>query len=240
MTGQAVQAVDGLVQARKPSYLITANVNYAMLTHRHEDLREINRQAAFILADGMPLIWAAGWQGTPLPERVPGSDLIFELCQLAAERGYRVYLLGAQPSVTAQAAANLISLYPGLQIVGMASPQLSDLSEAGNADVIAHVREARPDLLFVAVGQPKGERWINAHYRDLGVPVSLQVGASLDFVAGRIRRAPVWLRRHGLEWAFRLVLEPRRLARRYLENGLFLIRRLWGADGGKGGSLSEH
>jgi len=224
-TRQAVQAVDGLVQARKPSYFITANLNYSMLTHRHEDLREINRQAAFILADGMPLVWTARWWGTPLPERVAGSDLIFELCRLAAERGYRVYLLGAHLSTAQKAAATLVARYPGLQIVGTASPQLRDLSEAENAAVVAQVREARPDLLFVALGQPKGERWIYTYHRDLEVPVSLQVGAALDFVAGRIRRAPTWLRQHGWEWAFRLFLEPRRLARRYLENGLFFISK---------------
>ena len=149
-----------------------------MLTHRHEDLREINRHAAFILADGMPLVWTARWWGTPLPERVAGSDLIFELCRLAAERGYRVYLLGAHPSIAQKAAATLVARYPGLQIVGTASPQLHDLSEAENTAVVAQVREARPDLLFVALGQPKGERWIYTYHRDLEVPVSLQVGAA--------------------------------------------------------------
>jgi N-acetylglucosaminyldiphosphoundecaprenol N-acetyl-beta-D-mannosaminyltransferase len=229
-TRQAVQAVDGLVQRRKPSYFITANLNYAMLTDRHEDLREINRQAAFILADGMPLVWSARWRGTPLPGRVAGSDLILELCQLAAERGYRVYLLGAQSSVTEKAGANLVARYPGLQIVGTASPQLGDLSEAENAAVVSEVRRARPDLLFVALGQPKGERWIYAYHRHLEVPAILQVGASLDFVAGRIRRAPTWLRQHGGEWLFRLLLEPRRLARRYLENGTFFVRILLSSE----------
>jgi N-acetylglucosaminyldiphosphoundecaprenol N-acetyl-beta-D-mannosaminyltransferase len=239
-TRQVIQAVDGLIQARVPSYFITANLNYAMLTHRHQDLREINRQASFIVADGMPLVWTAWWRGTPLPERVAGSDLIFELCRLAAGRKYRVYLLGGQPSVAQEAANNLVARYPGLEIVGMASPQVSELTQAENARLVEQVRAARPDLLFAALGQPKGERWIYTYHRDLGVPVSLQVGASLDFAAGRIRRAPTWLRRIGLEWAFRLALEPRRLARRYLENGLFLLRHLFApAEYGRSGQ-SEH
>jgi len=239
-TGQVIQVVDGLVRARKPSYLITANLNYAMLTHQHEQLREINRHAALILADGMPLVWTARWRGTPLPERVSGSDLIYELCGLAAERGYRVFLLGAQPPVAHEAATKLEALYAGLQIVGIASPQLDDLSEAENAALVARVRAARPDLLFVAFGQPKGERWIYAYHRDLGVPACLQVGASLDFAAGRIRRAPTWLQRLGLEWAFRLALEPRRLAKRYLENGVFFTRRLLDREESSRGNQSGH
>jgi N-acetylglucosaminyldiphosphoundecaprenol N-acetyl-beta-D-mannosaminyltransferase len=102
------------------------------------------------------------------------------------------------------------------------------------------VRAARPDLLFVSLGQPKGERWIYAYHRDLGVPVSVQVGASLDFAAGRIRRAPTWLQRIGMEWAFCLTLEPRRLARRYLENGLFFLGRLFAPAGYGRSGQSEH
>lgn len=228
--GRVIQTVDRLIQARRPSYFITANLNYAMLTSQNKDLREINLRAAFILADGMPLVWTAKWRGKPLPERVAGSDLIFDLCELAAERGYGVYLFGAGPGVAEQAAANLGSRYPSLRIVGVESPNLSDLSQLEHAALLDRVRSARPDLLFVALGQPKGERWIFANYRDLAVPVSVQVGASLDFVAGRVGRAPRVLQRLGLEWAYRLLLEPRRLCRRYLGNGLFFLGRILRGD----------
>lgn len=225
-----LEEVDRRVRARTPCYFITANLNYAMLSSRHEDLREINRQAAFILADGMPLVWMARRRGTPLPERVAGSDLIFEIPRLAADRGHRIFLLGAGPGVAQRAAANLQARFPSLQVVGVESPDLGALSESEHAALLDRVRAARPDILFAALGQPKGERWIFAHYRDLGVPVSVQVGASLDFAAGRVSRAPRLLQRTGLEWVYRLALEPRRLTRRYLDNGLFFLGRLLRGD----------
>jgi N-acetylglucosaminyldiphosphoundecaprenol N-acetyl-beta-D-mannosaminyltransferase len=221
-----LQWLDRLMQARAPSYFITANLNYAMLSSRHEDLQKINRQAIFLLADGMPLVWVARWRGTPLPERVAGSDLIFELARMAAEHGRRVFLLGAGRGVGQRAAENLTARYPGLQIVGIESPDVQNLSYSEHAELISRIREAQPDLLLVALGQPKGERWIHANYQALGVPVSVQVGASLDFAAGLVRRAPLWMQRLGLEWVFRLALEPRRLTWRYLENGLFFLGQL--------------
>jgi N-acetylglucosaminyldiphosphoundecaprenol N-acetyl-beta-D-mannosaminyltransferase len=221
-----LDVVDGLVRGRTPSYFITANLNYAMLSSRHEDLKEVNRRAAFILADGMPLVWTARWRKTPLPQRVAGSDLIFELSRLAADRGYRIFLLGAAPEVARQAAANLRARFPSLQIAGVESPDLGTLTEAEHSALLDRVRSARPDILFVALGQPKGERWIFSHFRTLGVPVSVQVGASLDFVAGKVSRAPRVLQRTGLEWVYRLALEPRRLTRRYLDNGLFFVGRM--------------
>jgi N-acetylglucosaminyldiphosphoundecaprenol N-acetyl-beta-D-mannosaminyltransferase len=210
-----------LIDAGAPSYFITANLNYAMLTSRLPDLQEVNRRAAFVVADGMPLVWASRRCATPLPERVAGSDLIFALSRMAAERGYRVFLLGAGPGVADTAAANLCARYPGLQIVGIEAPSIRE--GEGTDALLTRIQAARPDLLIVALGQPKGERWIFEHYQALGVPVSVQVGGSLDFAAGRIRRAPRWIQRVGLEWVYRLVLEPRRLSRRYWENGLFLI-----------------
>lgn len=216
--------VGALVEARTPSYFITANLNYAMLTDRHADLRAINREAAFLVADGMPLVWASRRMSTPLPERVAGSDFLFAVCELAADRGYRIFMLGGAPGVGEAARANLEARYPGLQVVGVESPPYRTLSDDEHRALFDRIREARPDLLLVAFGQPKGERWIFDNYRALGVPVSVQVGASLDFAAGRVRRAPRWVQKIGMEWAYRLALEPRRLAGRYARNGVFLMK----------------
>jgi N-acetylglucosaminyldiphosphoundecaprenol N-acetyl-beta-D-mannosaminyltransferase len=221
---EAVAAIGALIEAREPSYLVSVNLNYAMLTHRDPRLRAVNDGAALALADGMPLLWAARWRGTPLPERVAGSDLIFALAALAAERGYGVFLLGGAPGVADAAAANLRARYPGLRVVGTASPPFRELTAAELDELIATIRAARPDLLIAAFGQPKGELWIAEHHRALGVPFCAQLGAALDFAAGRVHRAPKLLRRTGLEWAFRLAQEPRRLGGRYLSNFLFLAR----------------
>ena len=222
----AIDRVDALVQARIPSYFITANVHYAMLTAEHPDLDAINRNAAFILADGAPLVVASRQTSCPVPERVAGSDLIYDLCHLAAERGYGIFLLGGPPGIALEAARKLEAKYPGLRIVGAACPEPDELKEPNVGVLIEQIRDARPDLLFVALGQPKGEYWLSRHLDALGVPVAAQVGATLEFVAGRVRRAPRVLQRLALEWAFRIYTDPRRLGPRYWRNARFLARQV--------------
>jgi N-acetylglucosaminyldiphosphoundecaprenol N-acetyl-beta-D-mannosaminyltransferase len=220
---QAVETVVRLIEARQPSYFITANTHYAMLTNADPRLQAINEQAAFILADGAPLVWGSRWRRSPLPERVAGSDLIFDLCRQAACNGYRIFLLGGAAGVAERAAEVLSDRYAGLSIVGTESPPFRALSAEEHAALLDRIRAARPDLLLVAFGQPRGECWIAAHLETLGVPVCVQVGASLDFAAGRVRRAPRRLQKLGLEWAYRMWLEPSRLAPRYARNARFLL-----------------
>jgi N-acetylglucosaminyldiphosphoundecaprenol N-acetyl-beta-D-mannosaminyltransferase len=226
---QALDRIDRFVASGRPSFFITANLNYAMLTDADDRLKRLNEQAAFLLADGMPLVWWSRLGPRSLPERVAGSDLIYGMCERAAAKGHRVYLLGAAPGVAQEAADNLVKRYSGLQIAGVECPPFRQLSADEETQQIDRIRAARPDILFVAFGQPKGEFWIVERLERLGVPVSVQVGASLDFVAGRVRRSPNWMRKTGLEWFYRLAQEPRRLARRYLDNILFLLRAVFAA-----------
>ncbi len=223
-TLETVKAICDLIDLRVPAYIITANTHYAMLTEQDVDLREINEAAALIIADGAPLVWASRWKREPLPERVAGSDLILELSSEAARRGFRLFLLGGAEGVAVEAARRLCGRYPGLRVVGTECPSLQHLNGEEEAALIARIRAAKPDILLVAFGQPKGERWIYRHLDELVVPVSIQVGASLDFAAGMIRRAPRWMQRIGLEWAFRVALEPRRLFWRYARDAWFLVR----------------
>jgi N-acetylglucosaminyldiphosphoundecaprenol N-acetyl-beta-D-mannosaminyltransferase len=221
---QTVAAVSRMIAERRPSFFITANTHYAMLTAQAPELAAINERAAFIVADGKPLVWASRWRGTRLPERVAGADLIFHLSEEAARRGYRVFLLGGGEGVAEQAAHRLTERYPGLQIVGTVCPPYRELTAEEQATLIDEIRAARPDLLIVAFTMPRGERWIATNLDALGVPVVVNVGAAIDFAAGRIRRAPRWMQRTGLEWAFRLGLEPRRLFKRYALNAWFIAR----------------
>lgn len=232
---EAADAVVELMEAGRPAFFITANTHYAMLTEQHPELLEVNERAAFLIADGAPIVWAS--RGA-IPERVAGAGLLFDLCELAAERGHRVFFLGGREGVAVEAADRLRALYPGLQIVGTACPPHRELSEEEHEALLAEIREARPNLLIVAYGQPKGELWIDRNLARLGPVVCVQVGASLDFVAGQVRRAPAWIGKLGMEWAFRLAMEPRRLAPRYVANARFLARKLL-LGGRRGGSSPE-
>ena len=225
---QTADAVTCLIDAGRPSFFITANLHYALLTSKLPELAAVNQVAAFLVADGAPLVWASRWQKTPLPERVAGSDLIYDLCERAALRGDGIYLLGAGPGVADAAALRLQELYPGLRIVGTACPSAEDLAGENLPQVLDAIRQARPDLLIGAFSQPKGDLFMFRHHEALGVPVCVQLGATFDFVAGRVRRAPRWIQKVGMEWAYRMWLEPRRLANRYAEDAWFLVRQVLG------------
>ena len=223
---QTLERIDLLIERRQPSFFITANLNYNMLTGRDPELQQLNQRADFIVCDGMPMVWRSRFGSSALPERIAGSELIYAISQWAAARGRSIYFLGGAPGVAQSAADKLAERYPGLQVAGVHSPPFRPLSQEENEEMVAAIRNSGADILFVAFGQPKGEKWIDANLQSLGVPVSVQIGASFDFVAGGVQRAPVWMQRAGLEWFYRLSREPKRLAGRYGSNALFLLRAL--------------
>lgn len=168
------------------------------------------------LADGMPLIWASKLMGQPLPEKVSGSDLFEPLMRRAAERGWRVYLLGGRDGVLERAAQRLRDEL-GVNVVGAQSPWIRNPTDAHEiTPIVNEIAAAKPDLLIVALGAPKQELFIDTAREQLKGTVSIGLGATLDFYAGAVRRAPRWLSDHGFEWAYRLFKEPRRMWRRYL------------------------
>lgn len=221
-----LRLADDIVRARKPEYFVTANLNYLMLVESHPQLIEVNRRAAAVLADGQPIVLRSRCGLKPLPCRVAGSDLILELAQLCASRGYRMFLLGAAEGVAVRAAAELRSRNPQLQIVGTYSPPFRPLNSAETEDMIMQVNRSGADILLVAFGQPKGELWIYEHLPRLQVPLSIQLGASFDFLAGTVERAPEAWQRFGLEWLYRALRDPKRLGPRYAANIFYLLRRL--------------
>ena len=223
-TAEAIELIGRMVESRRAHYLVTANVDFLVQAQTDVELRRILFDAHLVLCDGTPLIWASRWLGNPLPERVAGSDLVPLLLRVAAEKKYRVFLLGATPESAAQAVANLRENYPNLPLAGHYSPPFSKLLEMDHEEISRRILEAKPDLLFVSLGCPKQEKWIAMHYRSLGVPVSVGVGATIDFLAGHMRRAPKWMQRSGTEWIFRVLQEPRRLFARYAK-GLWVFGR---------------
>jgi N-acetylglucosaminyldiphosphoundecaprenol N-acetyl-beta-D-mannosaminyltransferase len=223
---EALDRVVALIERGEPSYFITANMHYAMLVERMPQLEEVTRGADFIVSDGGPFLRIAAWKGGRLPERIAGSDMTFDLCRVAAERGYKVFLLGGGPGVGVAAAENLRRRHPGLQVSGVASPVIGAPGEAWEEELAEQIHAAAPHLLLAGLGMPKGELVLARLHRQWGVPVSVQVGMSLDLAAGRIRRAPRWVQRMGWETLHRIALEPRRLLPRYSRNFLFLVRKL--------------
>jgi len=217
-TSEALDRIDQMIISRKPHYLATANVDFLVKAREDVELRRILFDADLVLCDGTPLLWVSRFLGNPLPERVAGADVVPRLMQLAAERKYRIFLLGATPDSVARAADNLLDANPELNIVGYYSPPFNKLIEMDHEEIKHRIATARPDVLLVSFGCPKQEKWIAMHYRDLGVPVAAGVGATIDFLAGKIPRAPIWMQHSGLEWIYRLIQEPRRLFRRYIKD----------------------
>jgi N-acetylglucosaminyldiphosphoundecaprenol N-acetyl-beta-D-mannosaminyltransferase len=192
------------------------------------ELRALVEDADLVVADGMPLLWASRVQGAALPERVAGSSLIHTLSHAAARNGASVFLLGGDPGVAERAAARLRDDIDGLTVCGTHCPPVGfEREPALMAGIEAALRAAQPDVVYVALGFPKQERLIRRLRAEHPSVWFVSVGASFSFVAGEIARAPVWMQRAGLEWVHRLAQEPRRLARRYLVDGIpFLVRVL--------------
>jgi N-acetylglucosaminyldiphosphoundecaprenol N-acetyl-beta-D-mannosaminyltransferase len=215
---QALRAIESLVDEGKGGAVYTPNVDHVMKAQSNEAFRGAYEHASLSLADGMPLVWAARLLGCPLPERVAGSDLLIPLLELAARRRWRVYLLGGAPGV-AEATAKLLTEKRGVCVVGWDDCLIASDGSDTRGDSAARARAAKPDLILVGLGPPKQELWIRRSADAVRPAVSLGVGAGLDFLAGKYRRAPRWMARTGLEWTFRLLQEPRRLWWRYLVEG---------------------
>lgn len=214
---EALDAIEELVAADKNAYVVTPNVDHIIQLERGGEIVEVYKHADLILCDGKPLTQIAKWYGTPIREKISGSDLFPLLCERAAKKGYKMFFLGAAEGVAAKAARNLENRYPGLNVCGVYSPPYGFENDESEMDKITKmIKDASPQILIVGLGAPKQEKFIYHNRERLGVPVSLGLGASLDFEAGQIKRAPKWMADHGLEWFYRITQDPKRLAKRYL------------------------
>jgi len=209
--------IDHALSAKSPEYVVTPNAQHIVSLQQDRLFREIYSSAFLVVPDGVSLLWAAKFLGTPLNNRVNGTDLFEKLCEIAAQHHLKIFLLGGRPGAADQASAVLQSRYPGLQIVGTHCPPYGFETDQGNCDRInAAIKAAEPDILFVGLGAPKQEKWVYLNYKELGIPVSLGIGVSFELVANMVKRAPIYMQKAGLEWVFRLVVEPRRLWQRYI------------------------
>ena len=201
-------------------YIGTANAQFISNSHSWFSSQTINnkllktlRSASLITADGMPLIWLSKFLQTPLEERVTGADLVPELLKSAEETDLAVYFFGGDPTATAKAVTLIQKSYPKLNVAGYSSPEVN-LNEASKW--VEAINDAKPDILMIALGNPKQEIWFNQVQSKLSVPVSIGIGGTLNFMSGKVKRAPRWIQDAGLEWFYRILREPGRLTRRYL------------------------
>lgn len=214
---ETLNEIDKLIQEKNCSYVVTPNVDHIVRLEKDEELQKVYKNASLILTDGKPLIWISKWYKTPIKEKISGSDLFPRVCQLAANKNYTMYLLGAAEGVADTAARNLMKKYPGLNIVGTYSPPFGfEKNEQEMNKIKTQIQDVHPEILIVGLGCPKQEKFMYYHCKELGVPISFGLGASIDFEAGNIKRAPKWMSNHGLEWLYRITQDPKRLAKRYL------------------------
>jgi exopolysaccharide biosynthesis WecB/TagA/CpsF family protein len=219
---EALGRIDELVAGAGPAACFFVNAHTLNLAARDPAFREVLATAALVLNDGAGLAIAGRVLGQPFPENLNGSDFMPRVLEHASVRGWRVFLLGGREGVAADAAASLTGLLPALRICGTRAGHFPD---PDSASVAAEIRATEPDLLLVAMGNPRQELWLSEWLLATGASVGFGVGGFLDFQSGRVPRAPRWMNRAGLEWVFRLIQEPRRLARRYLVgNPVFLVR----------------
>lgn len=208
---QALEKSENIIRGNEPSgIVVTANAEMIMLAQSDKEFAEIMRRAAFVVPDGAGVVWAAKHLGAPMQERVAGYDLAQELLKRSASTGYRVFFLGAGPGVAEQAKQAAEQRYPGVQIIGVHDGFFSGAKEA---ELIKTIGEQKPDILFVALGVPKQEKWLTKYFGQLNAPLCIGVGGTFDVMAGKVSRAPLWMQKAGLEWFFRLACQPQRLFR---------------------------
>lgn len=226
---EAVEEIEKLICSDKKSYIVPINVDVVMKIEEDAYLRKIADQADMVLVDGTPLVWISKYFKKPVKEKVSGSDLVPALCKAAEEKGYSLFILGGKDGVAEQAKKKLEEKYPGIRIVGTLAPPLGfEKDPVELARINDTISQAKPDLLIVCFGCPKQEKFIYENIEKYDAKVSVCAGATVDFLAGNVKRAPKWMSDNGLEWFYRFTQEPGRLFKRYFVDDvkiLSLIRK---------------
>jgi N-acetylglucosaminyldiphosphoundecaprenol N-acetyl-beta-D-mannosaminyltransferase len=225
---ETLETVAGFIASGRPHQHVVVNVDKLVKARDDTGLRRIINECALINADGMPVVWASRLLGKPLKERVAGVDLFESLMQRSAQQGWRVFLLGAREEVVSKVKSIYEQKYPGLVVAGYRNGYWKDENEPA---VVEQIKAARADILFVAISSPKKERFLGQYQSEMKIPFAMGVGGTFDVAAGKVKRAPIWMQKVGLEWFYRFLQEPRRMFRRYfiedMAFGGMLFRELW-------------
>ncbi|QCP12104.1 WecB/TagA/CpsF family glycosyltransferase [Pseudoduganella umbonata] len=210
---ETLQKVEEFIIDGTPHQHVVVNVDKLVKASRDSQLRKIINDCALVNVDGMPVVWASRLLGKPLKERVAGVDLFEALMRRAGEKGWRVFLLGAREEVVSAVATTYQRKYPRLELAGYRNGYWK--GEEEERQVVEQIRDSRADLLFVAISSPKKEQFLGRYQAEMKIPFAMGVGGTFDVSIGRVKRAPVWMQRNGLEWFYRFLQEPRRMFRRY-------------------------
>lgn len=224
----AVDKVLEFTESEGKKLITTPNLDFLYNASKDEDFKNILLSSDLNIPDGKPLILISKAKGTPLKEKVSGADFFIEVCKAASQSSNTIYLLGAGPGVAEEAKNRLTSRFKGLKIVGTHSPSFGfEKNEEESMSIVKMINETNPDILFVGVGSPKQEKWINQYIPQLNIKVAAGVGASFDFAAGNVAIPPPFVKKIGFAWLWRLISEPKRLWKRYLVNNLPLFFKLY-------------
>ncbi|MBQ5949794.1 WecB/TagA/CpsF family glycosyltransferase [Massilia sp. ST3] len=213
--------IEGFIASGRPHQHVVVNVDKLVKASRDPELRRIINECALINADGMPVVWASRLLGKPLKERVAGVDLFEALMRRAGEKGWRVFLLGAKEEVVGKVAETYQRKYPRLVLAGWRNGYWK--GEHEEAEVARQIRDSRADLLFVAISSPKKEQFLGKYQAEMKIPFAMGVGGTFDVAIGKVKRAPVWMQKSGLEWFYRFLQEPRRMFRRYFIDDMAFV-----------------
>ena len=217
---ETLQRIEAFIRSGLPHQHAAVNADKLRKASKDPELRRIINECALINVDGVPVVWASRLLGKPLKERVAGIDLFEFLVERAAERGWRVFFLGAQEEIVQAVKALYEKRFPRLQVAGYRNGYWRPEEEAS---VVRLIADSRPDLLFVAISSPKKEQFLGRYQAEMRVPFAMGVGGSFDIAVGKVKRAPMWMRQCGLEWFFRFLQEPRRMFKRYFIDGTYFF-----------------
>ena len=222
---ETVQAIEEMIASEKRSYIVAINVDVVMKIENDSYLKEITDKADMVLVDGKPLEWIAKWHKRPIKAKISGSDLVPILCERAAEKGYSIFIIGGKEGIAEKAKQNLVRDLPGIRIVGTYAPPFGFEKDEKELNRINEmISSAHPDILIACFGCPKQEKWIYENYQKYSAKVSICAGATVDFLAGNVKRAPKWMSDHGLEWFYRFLQEPKRMFKRYFIDDVKILK----------------
>lgn len=225
---ETIYTIENMITTKKKSYIVPINVDVVVKIEKDQYLKKIVDNADLVLVDGKPLVWISNWYRKPLKTKISGSDLVPLLCKRFAQKGYTIFIIGGKNGTAEKAKQNLEKKISGINIVGTYAPPFgfeNDINEIKKINEM--ISNVHPDLLIVCFGCPKQEKWIYENYKRYDAKVSVCAGATVDFLAGNIARAPQWMSDHGLEWFYRFVREPRRLFKRYFVDDIRILNLIW-------------